>query len=529
MGCDRVDQECTRAQRARSVEKSKPKASLVVGTFVVLLSAMVAFMILDSRGAPTFGLRDGSQVDENADAFNLESGDGQNALDPDNPDMRVAVSDGEAAETGSVGARAGSLNGVLEGLGASRDDDPAPAEQAGPSLGATQNLEMVSSSGLRNTFDDASPWADLSADQISYGSITEPGAMPAGRPAAGIFHENCNFSHFAYDDSILFPQRAGVAHLHMFFGNTKSTAHSDNNTLRNSGASTCAHNELNRSSYWAPAVFNGDHKVLIPEIMNVYYTELDKNAQIVPFPEQFQMIQGNAMATEPPSALSDGTWPLYWKCGWHENARRGGSSGPAGQYQGTIPYCDPGTYTHLEMGIQFAHCWDGSNDGTNGDPKSHIRFPDGARAYGTCPQGTKHVPAIRMRIHFKLDSSFGPSNDWYLSSDVRLDSAGDHFVIGNRGASIHADWVNGWDPETLKIAVDTCLNVNRDCWRNLGDGRQAKLDPGQQEARTVAYYNGPLIAEAGSLDQLCPNRSGRSGPERALCDLSVMSAMASGG
>jgi len=390
-------------------------------------------------------------------------------------------------------------------------------------------VKLVRSSALRNSFDDVSPWAGLSGDQLSYYDVTEPGPMPAGRPSAGIFHENCNFSHFAYDDSILFPGRPGVAHLHMFFGNSESNAYSTNESLRNTGSSTCAHNELNRSSYWAPALFNGDHKVLIPEIMNVYYTELDDKTPIAPFPDKFQMIQGSAMATAAPKPMGDGTWPLYWKCGWHESARRGGSSGAAGAYQGTIPYCDPGVYTHLEMGIQFAHCWDGANNGTNGDPTSHIRFPDGPKAYGTCPSGTKHVPAIRMRIHFKLDPSFGPTNKWYLSSDVRTNDDGNHYLIDNLGASIHADWFNAWETETMKIAVDTCLNVNRDCWRNFGDGRQAKLDPGQVEPRTVAFYNGPLIADGSALKDICPSRPGRRGLELAYCDMSVMMAMSGNG
>lgn len=486
----------------------KSRGAALLGAFAILAAFVAVFVALTMLAES-----DEPESDLEADGQYTESPDGQ-TQDGDDA-LRVTVDQDDVAD--SAESPDGALDDVLGEMG-SMGVDQLPVL-----LTAQENLDLVASSPLRNTFDDASPWAALSADEISYSDVTEPGPMPPDRPA-GIFHENCNFSHFAYDDSILFPGRPGLAHLHMFFGNSQSNAHSTSETIRNTGASTCAHNELNRSSYWAPAVFTGDHRVLIPEIMNVYYTELDDRNGVVPFPEQFQMIQGDAMATEPPTAFSDGNWPMYWKCGWHETARRDGG-GPAGGYQGTIPYCDPNTYTHLEMGVQFGHCWDGINNGTNGDPKSHIQYP-GDQPYQPCPEGTQHVPAIRMRIHFRVDAAFGRSDEWYLSSDVRVGADQAHSIIGNRGASIHGDWVNGWDPETLEVAVDTCLNVNRDCWRNFGDARQAKLDPGQSEARTVAFYNGPFVADAESLDPLCPSRSGRSGPERALCALTVMANMA---
>ncbi len=81
-------------------------------------------------------------------------------------------------------------------------DSTGQQAQASPvDLNEAQNLELVRSSAIRNRADDQSPWAGVPTSQLSYDEATEPGEMPPGRTGAGIFHENCNFSHFAYDDA----------------------------------------------------------------------------------------------------------------------------------------------------------------------------------------------------------------------------------------------------------------------------------------------------------------------------------------
>jgi hypothetical protein len=78
-------------------------------------------------------------------------------------------------------------------------------------------------------------------------------AMPAS-DGQGDFRTKCQPSHFAFDDPIVFPGQVGKSHLHVFFGNTLSSASSTAESLRTTGNSTCRGGTVNRSSYWVPAM-----------------------------------------------------------------------------------------------------------------------------------------------------------------------------------------------------------------------------------------------------------------------------------
>jgi hypothetical protein len=40
------------------------------------------------------------------------------------------------------------------------------------------------------------------------------------------------------------------------------------------------------------------------------------------------------------------------------------------------------------------------------------------------------------------------------------------------GFSAHADWMNGWEPATMRTIVTRCLNAAQDCGvGSIGDGR----------------------------------------------------------
>ncbi len=385
-----------------------------------------------------------------------------------------------------------------------------------------ENLSLIKSNSTRNADADSSPWASSKASEITYSGLTTStnNPAPSGR-SKGIFHETCSFSHFAYDDFIVTPNMPGTMHLHMFFGNTNANAFSDNDSLRNEGASTCIRNELNRSSYWIPAVFNGDNQVLIPEDIMVYYTErADTNVE--PFPEDFRMIAGDAMATSEQEPSVPGNRVIYWKCGFFDKAQRtGGGSG--GDSAGTIPSCDPSVYSHMEMKIEFPNCWDGENDGKQGNHRSHMSYPVGL--YNACPAGTITLPSIIYRIHFKLGPETGPTNQWYLSSDVRIKNDGDLYLNEEKGASIHADWVNGWNAETMRTAIDSCLNeANKDCWRELGDGQSAIPDTKYDDKKATAY-KGPLALDPQEVASLCKGRAEVSGLEASYCDKTMMQNM----
>lgn len=87
--------------------------------------------------------------------------------------------------------------------------------------------------------------------------------FPANNPEGsdireqGTFRIRCAFSHFNYDDPIVFPNQPGAAHLHMYLGNN-NVDHSSTTpeSLRTSTDATCHGGPLNKTSYWVPGVLS---------------------------------------------------------------------------------------------------------------------------------------------------------------------------------------------------------------------------------------------------------------------------------
>src|SRR3954463_10473979 len=53
------------------------------------------------------------------------------------------------------------------------------------------------------------------------------------------FRDECGFANFSFNDPIVFPGEAQMAHLHLFFGNTGVDEKSTATSIQNSGSSTC--------------------------------------------------------------------------------------------------------------------------------------------------------------------------------------------------------------------------------------------------------------------------------------------------
>src|SRR5690606_20117373 len=89
----------------------------------------------------------------------------------------------------------------------------------------------------------------------------------------GAFRFICNIGHISYDDPVAYPGQPDKAHLHMFFGNTATDAHSDYASLRASGEGTCQGGALNRSAYWIPALLTQAEggQVVVPDSVTLYY------------------------------------------------------------------------------------------------------------------------------------------------------------------------------------------------------------------------------------------------------------------
>ena len=140
----------------------------------------------------------------------------------------------------------------------------------------------------------------------------------AGSDILGDFRIKCQWSHFAYDDPIVFSSTVpssdfapgeNKAHLHMFWGNTAVNWETnlidkgDPNHIAAKGGSTCNGGALNRSSYWMPALMHNDDQVITPRTILVYYKtwQTDSTAGEVQhdpedtnrMPQGLQLIAGN--------------------------------------------------------------------------------------------------------------------------------------------------------------------------------------------------------------------------------------------
>jgi len=310
--------------------------------------------------------------------------------------------------------------------------------------------------------------------QVSAAHVTQiAGAMPVANPAfiqppakaqlgprisgwgdtgnpnqdTGAMREPCRYSHFNNDDPIVYPGQPGKAHLHLFFGNIDTNAATTPANIGQSTASTCFGGTLNNTAYWTPAVVDiRTGKPWVPEADGALFYYKGgylgvKMADIKPFPPGLRMIAGTSSFTT--EVAQPGVVRI-----WCE--------GGDGTIRNRIPSCNRGEKLSFE--VIFPQCWDGVNLDSP-DHKSHMAYATG----NGCP-ASHPVPLaeISMNLHYVVEES---GTDQYL----RLSS--DNYS-GPGGYSMHADWMNGWDPATLKLWTTNCINPSKDCHSALmGNGQ----------------------------------------------------------
>lgn len=316
-------------------------------------------------------------------------------------------------------------------------------------------------------------WENPTHDLIAATKQPDPAAPNSWR---GILRINCDFSHSSYDDPIVFPGEEGAAHLHRFYGNTDVDFDTTLESLYTEGLSTCQGNELNRSAYWVPALLtpqptSNDGWAQVPAVVGgsdeahevFYYSAgVDDLESIQPIPAGLRMIAGDHSAT--PQEPQD-TSIVRWHCqSWESDD----ASNP--RFSSTIPDCS--APDRVRMDIFFPSCWNGV-DLDSEDHKSHMAYPvrDDSGSV-VCP--TSHpVPIVRPSYHYAFgvkpevfDPATQASTGWRLSADsyvVGADSPG--------GASLHADWFNGWHPAVMEAILETCIQGRLDCHDgNLANG-----------------------------------------------------------
>ena len=315
----------------------------------------------------------------------------------------------------------------------------------------------------------------------------------------GIFRINCDFSHASYNDPIVFPGEEGAAHLHRFYGNLLVDHNTTNESLFTTGESSCQGNVLNLSSYWMPSVLapsydgdtdsrlldaNGDPawKVVEGVVGDAdeshelfYYAAGVADLQsIQPIPVGLRMIAGSHMSQ--PGQEQD-TSIIRWHCkDWASDGFQNSN------YSASIPQCAERDL--VRMDIIFPSCWDGINLDSE-DHKSHMAYPVTTTGRNTaiCPE-SHPVPIVRPSYHFAFRVQAGvydpysrTSANWKLASDMY-----DGSENSDGGMSLHADWINAWQPEVMQMLLDNCIKQQLDCHDgNLANGfRLSDTRPGSQ-------------------------------------------------
>jgi hypothetical protein len=394
---------------------------------------------------------------------------------------------------------------------------------AAASLDYQSNLAMLQGASVRNANHDGSAYINTPSDQLMlsnhYGPRSEylnnPGQNPEQAfpvPAGGQFRAACEFSHFAYDDPLVYPGKPGASHLHMFFGNTHVNAFSTYDTLINSGSSTCNGQELNRTGYWVPALFDGNGNVRIPERVVVYYKgEGLARGNSIPYPAGAAMITTKNYNTAPANE-GGGTGKYTFVCS--DNF-----SSPSAQGGQTMPACDGNHYKNLygvdsnphmvlEMNIKFPQCWNGKDPGNPDNFSAPPSFWYGSQCSGEFNQT---LPNLEYFVNYKVDLGENTSN-WYLSSDVDATTFGAAKATG--GSTIHGDWWGGWNAEVNQMWIDNCVNYADGAPSGCGfgyltNGGGNNAAPADGPALKVRpQYTGPNKVSAQTLfEELCPTNS----------------------
>jgi hypothetical protein len=242
---------------------------------------------------------------------------------------------------------------------------------------------------------------------------------------------SCTTVHSRADDPIVHPGMAGMSHMHDFIGNPTTTATSTYTSMTAATTSGCAL-PADKAGYWVPALYRNGVKIAPSGTglrEQIYYrdNDLKVGTKIEPFPADFRMITGNAMATSVADSPKLGK-EIYWGCS--DNSESGKPIAPVNCATGII-----------SLHVGFPNCWDGVL--THSNDTAHVRWPSS----GVCPAGYTHaLPRVIERWEYRVGTS---------SSGITLASGPTY--------TAHADFWNSWNQTRLNSLVANCLNADVDC------------------------------------------------------------------
>jgi Domain of unknown function (DUF1996) len=229
-------------------------------------------------------------------------------------------------------------------------------------------------------------------------------------PGGRYFVIGCGFSHHNNDDAIALPGKPGGSHNHTYIGNRVVDAFTTPASLLG-GDSSCG-DAGDSSAYWVPTLYAGG-RPLRPLAGAAYYVRRT-SGPVQPLPAGLKMIAGDQRARRPQPLGVTG-----WGCGGLGATPR----------SSVIPACGPDESIHFR--VTFQNCWNGK-DIDSPDHKRHVAYA----VAGRCPRS--HPVAMPTIVLILLYPSSEHGRPLQAS--------------GRYGA--HADFINGWEQETLARLVE---------------------------------------------------------------------------
>ena len=272
-----------------------------------------------------------------------------------------------------------------------------------------------------------------------------PNLYDQARVGLGEFTAVCDYTGLRDTiDPIVAPGSTTFMHAHDFFGNTEVTADSTPSSLRENSDTNCDPVE-DASSYWIPSLLQNGQPLDATSLTAYYFAKSPMDpAQVQEMPADMKMIAGNAKATSP-QPLNRIAWTCF------------GSS----EMSSTIPDCNGRT---LQLALFFPQCW----DGVNTDSPDHVSHVAYAQPGIGCPESHPYlIPQLELQFR------------WQPEPGAQLDVSSDSMVGQSNGITAHADFVNGWELDTLKERTDNCLRWPVVCLINGEDRRisQGSMPP----------------------------------------------------
>ncbi|MEO5833531.1 MAG: DUF1996 domain-containing protein [Nakamurella sp.] len=242
----------------------------------------------------------------------------------------------------------------------------------------------------------------------------------------------CSVSSRASLDPIVYPGQPGAGHEHTFSGALNVDAFSTAESLQK-GTTNCT-NSGDHAAYWMPTLYS-DGKAVVPYTTRVYYRAgTYDTARVQPVPFGLKMVAGSAMAIRPQDAGIAG-----FHC-------REEGSGPTVSKQALPPTCPAGSL--FEASVQFPNCWDGVHLDSS-DHRSHMSY---AKDYKCDAAHPVMIPQVTMAERFAPGVVDGSTVTLAAMPGMKATNL-----------TLHADFLNAWDPELMKRLLRDCIRAGVAC------------------------------------------------------------------